>query len=44
MSLIGIILGAFLLFYLQGRLYCRFWDKNLSVNLEFSQKWAVEGE
>ena len=44
MSLIGIILGAFLLFYLQDRLYCRFWDKNLSVSLEFSRKAAVEGE
>lgn len=44
MSLIGIILGAFLLFYLQDRIYCRFWDKNLSVSLEFSRKAAVEGE
>ena len=44
MSLIGIILGAFLLFYLQDRLYCRYWDKNLSVSLEFSRKAAVEGE
>ena len=44
MSLIGIILGAFLLFYLQDRLYCSFWDKNLSVSLEFSRKAAVEGE
>ena len=44
MSLIGIILGALLLFYLQDRLYCRFWDKNLSVSLEFSRKAAVEGE
>ena len=31
MSLIGIILGAFLLFYLQDRLYCRLWDKDHSV-------------
>ncbi|HJB90864.1 MAG TPA: DUF58 domain-containing protein [Candidatus Eisenbergiella merdigallinarum] len=44
MSLIGIILGAFLLFYLQDRLYCRLWDKDLSVSLEFSGKSAVEGE
>lgn len=44
MVVICVILGAMLLVVLEEKLYARYWDKNLSVNLEFSEESAVEGD
>lgn len=44
MKIIGIGLIAFLLFLLQRKIYEKFWDKNLKVNVSFAQSDMVEGE
>ena len=44
MKLIGIILGAALLWLLQGILFKHWWKKGLSVQLSFCRPFAVEGE
>lgn len=44
MILIWVILGIAALIFLQERLYRRCWDKNLSVQLAFSEESAVQGE
>lgn len=44
MKIISAMLGALLLFLLQQYLYRRFWNKNLSVELKFSDENAVEGD
>lgn len=44
MKMIGIGLLAFLLLWLQRRLYGRLWDKNLGIRLEFTEKSLFEGE
>ena len=44
MKIIGIGLLAFLLLWLQRKLYGRLWDKNLSIRLEFTEKSLFEGE
>lgn len=44
MKILSAMLGALLLFLLQQFLYRRFWNKNLSVDLNFSSETAVEGE
>lgn len=44
MKIIGIGLLAFLLKWLQRKLYGRFWAKNLDIRLKFTQKTLFEGE
>lgn len=44
MKILYAILGAYLLYELQGFLYHRFWNKRLQVNLSLSRNHAVEGE
>lgn len=44
MILIGIALGALFFVFLQDRLFARYWKKNLTVDLAFSEKGVTEGE
>ncbi len=44
MIVVWIVLGAVFLLLVQERLYRRFWDKNLTVGLSFSEKSAMEGD
>ncbi len=44
MKILSAMLGALLLYLLQNYLYHRYWNKNLSVDLSFSEDRAVEGE
>ena len=44
MIVVWIVLGAVFLLLAQERLYRRFWDKNLTVGLSFSEKSAMEGD
>jgi hypothetical protein len=44
MILLSAMLGALLLYLLQNYLYHKYWNKNLSVMLNFSEEAAVEGE
>lgn len=44
MIIIWVILGAVLLVLLQEKLYSRYWDKNLSVQLNFQEESVVEGD
>lgn len=43
-KLLGTGLIAFLLYFLQNKLYARLWNRNLSVSVVFSQKTIFEGE
>jgi uncharacterized protein (DUF58 family) len=44
MKILSALLGALLLYYLQNYLYRRYWNKGLSVTIQFSEDCAVEGE
>ncbi|BCJ93474.1 hypothetical protein acsn021_10430 [Anaerocolumna cellulosilytica] len=44
MVLIAALLGVFSLYFLQGRLYRKYWAKNLSTTIHFSKSIAVEGD
>lgn len=44
MKLLSAFLGVFLIFQLQRYLYLHFWSRNLSVELNFSDNRAVEGD
>ncbi len=44
MKILSAMLGALLLYLLQNYLYRRYWNKNLSIDLKFSEDNAVEGE
>lgn len=44
MIVVCVILGAVFLVILEEKLYEHYWEKNLSVNLEFSEESVVEGE
>jgi len=44
MRAISAIIGALLLFLLQKYLYSQFWNKNLTLDLSFSDERAIEGE
>lgn len=44
MKIIYALIGAYLLYRLQSFLYRRFWSKNLTVTIGFSDTKAVEGE
>jgi uncharacterized protein (DUF58 family) len=44
MELLSALIGGLLLYYLQSFLYKRYWDGNLSVDIEFSKDSAIEGE
>ncbi len=44
MIILSALLGVLFLYLLQNYLYNRFWMKNLSVDLGFSEESAVEGE
>ncbi|WFR56188.1 DUF58 domain-containing protein [Anaerocolumna sp. AGMB13025] len=44
MILLSAMLGALLLYLLQNYFYHKYWNKNLSVKLSFSEEAAVEGE
>lgn len=44
MIVIGVILGALLLMLLETKLYARYWDKDLTVTLEFARESVVQGE
>jgi hypothetical protein len=43
-KLLSAMLGALLLYLLQNYLYHKYWNKNLSVILSFSEERTVEGE
>ncbi len=44
MIVIWVILGALFLLYLQEKLYARYWDKGLTVALEFSEESVTQGD
>lgn len=44
MTLILVIVGAVLIYFLQNQLYYRNWDKGLNVSVTFSRKCCVKGE
>jgi hypothetical protein len=44
MKIVSAMIGALLLFLLQNYIYRHFWNKNLSINLNFSDEKAIEGE
>ncbi len=44
MKILSALLGALLLYLLQNYLYHKYWNKNLSVDLRFSEDRAVEGD
>lgn len=44
MIVICVILGAICLFILETKLYARYWDKGLTVKLEFAQENVTEGD
>lgn len=44
MKIIGIGIIAFLLFWLQRKVYEKYWDKNLNVKVFFAQSVITEGE
>ncbi len=44
MKLLSAMLGALLLYLLKNYLYHKYWNKNLSVELNFSEESAVEGD
>lgn len=44
MGIIFAILGAFVVYFLQGFLYARYWDKGLSAEVHFSRQEIGEGE
>lgn len=44
MEILFVILGAFLVYKLQGFLYARFWNVGLAAELQFSRNELAEGE
>ena len=44
MVIVWIVAGALFLLFLQERLYARYWDKNLTVGLAFSEESATQGD
>lgn len=44
MNILYAILGAYIIYQLQKKLYKKYWMKQLSVNIRFSDDHAIEGE
>ncbi len=44
MTLILVVIGAALVYFLQNKLYQKYWDKSLEVSVAFEKKQAVKGE
>lgn len=44
MTLILVVIGAALVYFLQNKLYQKYWDKSLEVSVAFDKKQAVKGE
>lgn len=44
MTLILVVIGAALVYFLQNRIYQKYWKKSLEVSVAFEKKQAVKGE
>lgn len=44
MTLILVVFGAAFVYFLQNKLYQKYWDKSLEVSVAFEKKQAVKGE